>query len=213
MNKINRLQRWLDRLGAACDSKRWDSAVVEADCLSAEVREVRDELWKLAAEAPSEAPRIFSRGNVCMSLKSTAIAVLIVMFSTLPIAVESEKPWSPSGAAAKIEVPAPHLSWVTNDEDELLQVLRAGLNANNPAASMTVNPSFAEVPKAAKKTTGKIAAAVKTIQQPQSGLVSNRAVRQQNKAEASITQEDMLALIQVGEKALRGGEPAIKVMR
>ena len=105
VNKISRLQRWLDRLGAACDSKHWDAAVVEADCLSAEVREVRDELWKLAMEEPSAAGRIFSREGVAMSFKSVVIAMLIVMFSTLPIAVESEKPWSQAGCKINREPP------------------------------------------------------------------------------------------------------------
>ena len=42
--KIARIERWLNRLSAACETKRWDSALVEADCLSAEVREIREDL-------------------------------------------------------------------------------------------------------------------------------------------------------------------------
>lgn len=209
-NKITRLQRWLDRLGAACDSKRWDSAAVEADCLSAEVREVRDELWKLAAAEPSASPRIFSREGVRMSLKSAAIAIVIVMFSTLPIAVESEKPWNLAANTAKKEVPAEHLSWVTDDEDNLLQVLRSGLNANNPSANMAANPGFAQPPAAAKKTAAREPGLKKTVKP---APVKNLSAAKQNKTEPTLAPEDMLALIQAGEKALRGGEPAIKVIR
>lgn len=212
VNKISRLQRWLDRLGAACDSKHWDAAVVEADCLSAEVREVREELWKLAMEEPSAAGRIFSREGMAMSFKSVVIAMLIVMFSTLPIAVESEKPWSQAGSVAQKELPSAHLSWVTNDEDELLQVLRAGLNAGNPSANMALNPAFAAAPPALKKNAARNTAVQKTaVQTP--GVRAAITAKPLGKTEASLTQEDMLALIQVGEKALRGGEPAIKVMR
>ena len=50
-NKTARLQRWLDRLTAACENKKWKSAVAGADRLSAELRMVRDELWEKAEES------------------------------------------------------------------------------------------------------------------------------------------------------------------
>ena len=46
--KTARLQRWLDRLTAACENHKWKSAVAEADCLSAELKQVREELWDQA---------------------------------------------------------------------------------------------------------------------------------------------------------------------
>lgn len=192
--KTARLQRWLDRLSVACDSRRWDSAVVEADCLSAEVRELRDDLWKMAVESPAPHARIFSRSAVTMTLRSAAIAMLIVMASTLPIAVEADRPWSAPTVATKAEKETEHLGWVTQEEEELLHVLRTELNSAKPAAASAVKPAPARR-NVAKQT-------------PPAQLES--APRKSSGAD--IRPEDLLSLIQAGEKALRGGEPAIRVI-
>ena len=124
--------------------------------------------------------------------------------------MESEKPWNLAANTAKKEVQAEHLSWVTDDEDNLLQVLRSGLNANNPSANMAANPGFAQPPAAAKKTAARDPGLKKTVKP---APVKNLSAAKQNRTEQTLAPEDMLALIQAGEKALRGGEPAIKVIR
>jgi len=114
--KISRIQRWLDRLSAACDKERWDSALVEADCLSAEVREIREDLAHMLENEQVPTAAIFTRSAVTMSIRSIGIALFIIMVSTMPLAVESERPWAPQNASAPSNDRGEEvLTWVTRE--------------------------------------------------------------------------------------------------
>lgn len=199
--KIARLQRWLDRFSAACESRRWDSAIVEADCLSAEVREIREELWDMLENGETAKQGIFSRNAVTMSLRSVVIALFIILVSTMPLAVEADKPLTAAVATAPADSGSEHLSWVTDEEDQLLEALRADLNNNSTSAIMF---AASPAPSAAKDTGAKKASpAVRPeIRKSTQGAVSD----------TGMGAEDLLALIQIGERALRGGDPVIKVI-
>lgn len=199
--KIARLQRWLDRFSAACESRRWDSAIVEADCLSAEVREIREELWDMLENGETAKQGIFSRNAVTMSLRSVVIALFIILVSTMPLAVEADKPLTAAVATAPADSGSEHLSWVTEEEDQLLEALRADLNNNNTSAIMF---AASPAPSAAKNTGAK-----KTLPavRPETRKSTQGAV-----SDAGLDAEDLLALIQIGERALRGGDPVIKVI-
>lgn len=203
--KIARLQRWLDRLGTACDSQKWKSAAVEADCLSAELNEVREELWGKAKNdvvTPSAFDKIKSR--VPFVVKTAAIAIVIICFSTLPIAVESGVPQKvaalPTGAESKFD----EFALVTFEEKELLQLLRKNLNESNIAIKTTEEV----VPERKKTFTAKTAEIPRAKPIKETPVKAAPAIRQ--RAENGIKAEDLLTLIQIGEKSLRGGESAIK---
>ena len=202
--KIARIERWLDRLSAACETKRWDSALVEADCLSAEVREIREDLNHMLENDGFETERIFSRSAVTMSIKSIGIALFIVLVSTIPLAVEAEKPW----AAQAVSKPANStgqemLAWVTPEEDELIRTLRTDLSGKN-ALKQTEIVFLTPAKKRASVQVKK-----------ENIAVSERPIAQEIrvKSEAGISAEDLQALFQIGEKALRGDTPAIKVIK
>lgn len=197
-NKTARLQRWLDRLTAACENKKWKSAVAEADCLSAELRMVRDELWEMAEE--SVEPKRSFNFRTCASLgaRSFGIAMAIVCLCTFPIAVESGKPQNiaalPTGAENKFE----EFTLVTAEEKELLQMLRANLKESNVA----IRKAEKEAPAAKRKLTAR--------------MVERQITDVPEKAPAQRTDrikpEELLTLIQIGEKSLRGDTPAIKII-
>lgn len=197
-NKTARLQRWLDRLTAACENKKWKSAVAEADCLSAELRMVRDELWEKAEESV-EPKRSFSfRTCASFGARSFGIAMAIVCLCTFPIAVESGKPQNiaalPTGAENKFE----EFTLVTAEEKELLQMLRANLKESNVA----IRKAEKEAPAAKRKLTAR--------------MVERQITDVPEKAPAQRTDrikpEELLTLIQIGEKSLRGDTPAIKII-
>ena len=202
--KIARIERWLNRLSAACETKRWDSALVEADCLSAEVREIREDLNHMLENDGFETERIFSRSAVTMSIKSIGIALFIVLVSTIPLAVEAEKPW----VAQAVSKPANStgqemLAWVTPEEDELIRTLRTDLSGKN-ALKQTEIVFLTPAKKRASVQVKK-----------ENIAVSERPIAQEIrvKSEAGISAEDLQALFQIGEKALRGDTPAIKVIK
>ena len=203
--KISRIQRWLDRLSTACDTGRWDSALVEADCLSAEVREIREDLTLKLENDHAAARGILSRSAVTMSIKSVGIALFIVMVSTLPLAVESERPRT----AQNVSKPAQSngeeiLTWVTREEDELIRTLRADLSGQNAGTAQTESVFSAPVKKRASAQVKK-----ENTEISEMPTVRNTPER----SETGISAEDLLALVQIGEKALRGDTPAIKVIK
>lgn len=202
--RITRIQRWLNRLSAACENGSWDSAVIETDCLSAEVRELREDLSNMITEDASR--RIFWGADaLAMSFRSVGIALFIVLVSTIPLAVEAEKPWSAQTTTASAKRSgAEFLTWVTKEEDQLLQVLRADLSGQN--VSVTQQP---EVFRPLKKK-----ADPRPLHQESVAAVDKAALRVAPMASSSgISAEDLLALVQIGEKALRGESPAIKVIK
>jgi hypothetical protein len=203
--KISRIQRWLDRLSTACETGRWDSALVEADCLSAEVREIREDLTRKLENANSATTYIFSRSTVAMSIKSVGIALFIVLVSTIPLAVESERPRSAQIASGPVQSSGREmLAWVTREEDELIRTLRADLSGQN--AELDKQEKVFSVP--AKKRAS-VRGSNESIVVSEIPALRNMPVR----SEAGISAEDLLALVQIGEKALRGDAPAIKVIK
>lgn len=197
-NKTARLQRWLDRLTAACENKKWKSAVAEADCLSAELRMVRDELWEKAEESVEPKRSFNFRTCASFGARSFGIAMAIVCLCTFPIAVESGKPQNiaalPTGAENKFE----EFTLVTAEEKELLQMLRANLKESNVA----IRKAEKEAPAAKRKLTARIA-------ERQITDVPEKAPAQRTDR---IKPEELLTLIQIGEKSLRGDTPAIKII-
>ena len=197
-NKTARLQRWLDRLTAACENKKWKSAVAEADCLSAELRMVRDELWEKAEESVEPKRSFNFRTCASFGVRSFGIAMAIVCLCTFPIAVESGKPQNiaalPTGAENKFE----EFTLVTAEEKELLQMLRANLKESNVA----IRKAEKEAPAAKRKLTAR--------------MVERQITDVPEKVPAAqperIKPEELLTLIQIGEKSLRGDTPAIKII-
>lgn len=200
--KITRLQRWLDRLAAACESRKWKSAVAEADCLSAELKQVREELWEEAEAENVKVPLSVRAGNMVFSgAKSFAVAIIIICLTTLPIAVESGIPSMsaslPSVSAGRSE----EFAIVTSEEKELLTMLRRSLNDSNVAVRA------AEIRSPDSKRAFSSVPVQKRANAPAASAQA-RPKAENNK----IKPEDLLTLVQIGEKSLRGGEPAIKIV-
>lgn len=197
--KTARLQRWLDRLTAACENKKWKSAVAEADCLSAELRSVREELWEKAEESVEPKRSFDFRTCVSFGARSFGIAMVIVCLCTFPIAVESGRPHNVAALPTTVEKNKfEEITFVTAEEKELLQMLRAELKESNVA----VRAAEKEKPAAVRKLTAKI--------------VERQITDVPEKAPAArsekIKPEELLTLIQIGEKSLRGDTPAIKIV-
>ena len=196
--RIARIQRWLNRLTSACENKNWDSAMAVVDCLGAEVRDMREAIASdMLAESQRHSVVDFGLKQWIVGLKILTFSMLIVMLTTLPLAVEADKPWSAHIAAANKEKSREDLHWVTQEELELLQVLRADLSQKN----RNVN-SFGFAPKMPTKT----AARKVPIE---SGKNSSNNVSQK----PLWAKEDILALVQIGERAIRGDSSAITVVK
>lgn len=197
--KTARLQRWLDRLTAACENKKWKSAVAEADCLSAELRSVREELWEKAEESVEPKRPFNFRTCAAFGARSFGIAMAIVCFCTFPIAVESGRPHNVAALPTTVEKNKfEEITFVTAEEKELLQMLRAELNESNVA----VRAAEKEKPAAQRKLTAKIV----------ERQITDVPAKAPDVRPERIKPEELLTLIQIGEKSLRGDAPAIKIV-
>lgn len=203
--RISRIQRWLDRLSAACEKNRWDSALAEADCLSAEVREIREDLSKKLENEQAPAVNIFTGATAAMSIRSIGIALFIVLVTTIPLAVEAERPLTTSTVPAQEgKGNEEMLAWVTREEDELIRALRVDLSGLNQGKTETAGAFHAPV----KKMT------VPKVKKNNEAFAERPAeVEVTPGTETGISAEDLLALLQIGEKALRGDAPAVKVIK
>lgn len=207
-HKTARLQRWLDRLTAACENKKWKSAVAEADCLSAELRQMRDELWQQAEQSsvPQAAARI--RGYASFGVRSFGIALVIICLCSFPIAVESGRPENIAALPTNVKGDFEEIAFVTAEEKELLQLLRKNLNDGNiavRAAEVKKDTS----PPAEKKLTARVAERrIADIPQRTEGRPSARQKPQNERLQA----EELLTLIQIGEKSLRGDTQSIRII-
>lgn len=168
---ISRIQRWVDRLTAACDQKKWAAAVSEADCLSAEIKLVREKLWE---NAESELSPVSHSKPVIMGVKVVLSAFIIVCCTTLPIAIES----GISVAPARRDI-----VFVSSEEKELLAMLREDLSGKNVPVIMTEKQE------------------------------DNKRVVASAPKEDIIKSEDLIALVQIGQRSLMGNTPVIKIIQ
>lgn len=197
---IERIQRWLDRLSCACEKDRWDSALIEADCLSAEVGKTREEIWSAVTGVREEKRSAFSGRQMFMVVRTASVALVIVFAASLPLAREADKPWT--AATNTVNIKEDRLSWVTPEEEELLLTLRAEMSRVDMAAAETAA-------SARRAPTTKNTAGAGGRAPSDNGAKITRA---ETKAANGINNEDLAALVQIGEKALRGNTPAIKVI-
>lgn len=213
--KIIRLRRWLDRLSRACEGKQWSSAVAASDCLNAEARELREELYGILIEDSHDFRFQKILSTIPLHIKTIGIALLIVSLTSIPIATESENMTVVSKVSSENSFNKKNLSWLSKEEAELLTVFRSNFAEGS---SMALTPLKTNVNTSVNHKNN-----AKQSDQKEQGnskeelfddnLKSN-AQESKNKSFVKTTvQDDLLSLIQVGERALRGDSFGIKVVK
>jgi len=199
--RLKRVQRWVDRCIEACRCKAWTSAVAELECARAELESASREIWEAALEGEScpRAGRAFLTKTSL--LHALPVTVLILLLAVGPTSIESFNPTGPSALET-----GPSVEWLTADERALVENFRkslsarTGANASDPGDKTALSVPFA-VRKARK---GSPAEAV----EKEAGM---KAVSP--KGTAPIAAEDLLSLIQVGQRALRPEGESVRVER
>jgi hypothetical protein len=200
-NRLKRIQRWVDRCIEACRCKAWSSAVAELECARAELESASREIWEAAEEG-----RLGSNGKGA-SFRPSAfvhaipVTVLILLLAVGPTSIESFNPARPSALEN-----SPSVEWVTPDEKALLENFRKSLSAG----SVAVPPG-----PGAEKAASSLSAGRK----PRGGSPAEALEKSSEPAAISmkgtvpIAAEDLLSLIQVGQRALRPEEESVRIER
>lgn len=202
---IARIQRWLDRMSSACEGHKWDSALIEADCLSAEVRKTREEILDSARGERKEKTYSDGRRRLFMALRTASVSFAIILAASLPSALEADKPLV--STAKTVQAKEDRLSWVTPEEEALLLSLRSEMSKGDLITAGAAAKTQARKPDGAAPGNAVNAAADKA--QPDG---AQEKAKNEKKAANGVMQEDLTALVQIGEKALRGSSPAVKII-
>lgn len=202
---VARIQRWLDRMSSACEGHKWDSALIEADCLSAEVRKTREQILDSARGERREKTWSDGRRRLFLALRTASVSFAIILAASLPSALEADKPLMP--AVKTVYVKEDRLNWVTPEEEALLLTLRSEMAKGDLiAAGASAKTRARKRDDVSSEKTGNSA-----IRDTRQGGGQEKA-RNEKTAANSVTNEDLTALVQIGEKALRGSSPAVEII-
>lgn len=181
---------------------------MEMECAKAEMDLAREELWA-AAQEEGNAKRIHALAF--RSTRAAFVAALLLLITAAPIA-NSVMIVQEQGAIA-IRT-APVLEWVTTDERTLLSALRKSLSEANAGSSREVfAPS--DAPDDGGGNDVARVPAMDRKERDVSGKLTERAGRESTSAKSQpvVTGEMIYTLVQLGQKALRNSEPAIRIDR
>jgi hypothetical protein len=204
---LNRVERWLRRCVAACRGGSWFDALSEAECLEAEAKGLREKLWRAAADDALDAGRIKAVPRVFSLLKVSALAMIMVLTAVLPISTDI-------GPMSRNVAYAPEaFEFLTSEESDIINALRKSLSSGNRGvAVLTVT---AEIPKeTVLSVAAKSGAAMASEMEPapeEIALPTRSAEETTADVPRRPSADEVIALIQVGQRALRVSEPGIKV--
>ncbi len=207
--QVRRVQRWLDRCLEACRIGQWQAALAEMECARTDLEIARRSLWeKVTAEGAAEPKR---RWGVAV-LQGAMVSSLVILAAAHPLGFED-----PATLAAR-EVEPSIVAFVTQDEQALLLALRARLGEG---ALRQTTEDLAQLPSSERGGTPQEEASspggrtALTEKKRSSGSGGDAARRGGDPAPrvtegAVLPAEDILALVQVGERALR--DAAVRVV-
>jgi hypothetical protein len=198
--RLKRIQRWVDRCIEACRCKAWTSAIAELECARAELETASREIWEAAAEGepmPCKNRTPFPRTAF---LHALPVTVIVLLLAVGPTSIESFNPARPTVAEN-----APSVEWVTPDEKALLENFRKSLSAGSAAGvpgPKSIEAAGYAYPAGKKARRGSPAEALD--RDAASGGASSKGA-------VPIAAEDLLSLIQVGQRALRTEAESVRI--
>jgi hypothetical protein len=211
--RLKRIERWLKRCVAACRCGSWGSALMEIECMEAETRGFREDLWRTAeaeADGRPARPRAYS---ACFLARVAVISLVFVMAAGLPLSIDQDRPFQGFDTES--------VALLTSTESEILSALRQSLSSANEGRVILSIELPAErseplaVPGTAMADDGLTEEAPETrpiLRDPASLRprveIIAAEVPEERDDEPSI--EGILSLVQIGERALRMPEPAVR---
>jgi hypothetical protein len=208
--RLRRIERWLKRCVEACRCGAWGSAMMEIECMEAETREFRQQLWNtVASEASGKRPRPLGKA-VSAYARVIALSALFVLVTGLPLAIDQDMSFYGFQAES--------LELLTSTEGDILAALRENLSSRNTGTVVLSIELPDAAPDAETAGPGEAAAAVQTeLPRKRTAVVkvveaAPETIQEEEKAppaETGSSVEEVLSLIQVGQRALRDSEPAV----
>lgn len=210
--RLSRVEKWLSRCRAACRVSAWHSALMEIECMEAETKGVREDLWVLARnEAEGRKARSpLSAAWVCTRVVTLAAALIMAL--VLPLSVEQDTP----GAAVRTDT----IALLTSTESEILNALRESLSNENAGRLVLTIERPAEPENLQRGAAAALdrdepsrpPARIAAVRAPEKPATPEMAPSSKNPSTREPSVEEVISLIQVGQRALRVSEPAVRIM-
>ncbi len=183
---------------------------MEMECAKAEMDIAREELWAIAQEE-GNGKRIHALAF--RSTRAAFVAAFFLLVTAAPIANSVMLAQEQGKVAIRT---APVLEWVTADERTLLSALRKSLSEANAGSSHVVF----ERADALDGGAGNADMRVSPVDRKDRDVTGKQAERSAAvresvsvKSQSAVTGEMIYTLVQLGQKALRNSEPAIRIDR
>lgn len=202
--RANRIERWLRRCVAACRCGSWSSALMEIECMEAEAKGLRDDLWAAAEAEASGRKARNGRGRAFFVMRVALITAIFVVSLSIPLSVDQDRPLGAFDMGT--------IELLSRSESELISALRQRLSeANEGRSVITVEVRPAPEPEAAPRGAAS-AAERRPVRRVRVARADEQKPTETTEARRSPSIEEVLSLMQIGERALRMPETAVKVI-
>jgi hypothetical protein len=202
----------LRRCVTACKYGSWSDALAEAECLEAETKGLREKIWIAAVdEAAGESRKSAARGAFT-ALRVAFLAMTMVLTMVIPISLDPEaNSW---GNPLSFE----SIALLTSEESDIISALRHSLSSGNRGRIVISVELPEEGPPPVEHSGAAMAAdGAKPVARSVPVVVVERETEPETQKSVE-TQEarrpsidEVISLIQVGQRALRSQEPGVRV--
>lgn len=205
---------------------------MEIECMEAETKGFREDIWRVVAQEAGLAKKRTFGNRIMCGLRVSVVAFVMVMAVGFPLSIDQDRRFNGFSGDS--------LALLTSTETEILKSLRESLsNFNEGRILLSVELPAVSLPDAEERGAA-VAADLEHSQEKQPEAANNRGrsarssytahpvvVRLAPSSEESgdggvspsagnerePTVEEVISLIQVGQRALRTAEPAIRMVK
>lgn len=184
--------RWLERLKKSYSSGSMESALMDAECASADLENLRLDVWAAVSPQAKSENKVFTK--ILNFARVSSLAAIIVLLAVFPISKEIQAPAVIELEKEKITLAQPIIIIREDKEDKEEE-------KNN-------NVEIAEVKTELKPKKPARTANVKKIAQekPQTQIKTAKSQPEQK----TIAYDKVFSLMQTGERALKNNRSVIK---
>ena len=207
---LKRVERWLKRCVVACKCGSWSDALAEAECLEAETKGLREDLWGAVEDEALGVPDRGMAYSAFSMLKITILAMAMVLAAVIPISFD------PESGILEFAPQKESVVLLSSTESDIIDALRQSLSSGN-SGKVVISVEMTEEAEAAESGGGIAMAAERTKPAPKNTAAVRTGLPQAQAEEVAKSTrrpsaDEVISLVQIGQRALRSSEPGVIVV-
>ena len=204
---LKRVESWLKRCVVACKCGSWGDALAEAECLEAETKGLREKLWDATRDEALDIPEQGMMHSVFATVKITVLAMAMVLSAVIPISLDAEF----GSGALNFASQGESVVLLSSLENDIINALRENLSGGNNGR-VVISLEAPQTATTAESNRGAAMAAERAGTAPRIAEPPQAADEEDAASHRRPSAEEVIALIQVGQRALRSSEPGVIVV-